>query len=270
MLLALPPCAALTRFVRLYCLVEDIAGERAGVVIETCPYPGAVLTVNLGQPNSVADGPITPEVSFLGVQTKGRKWLSCPETYFVMIFLTFDGLARLFPHDGALTANDLADLGSLIGDSATARLLADISAAPDPAAIAEQLDGWLVKRLEGSRPIPEMSGLAEACARLRGGQEIQGIARSLNVNRRQIGRWFQRYIGLSPKSVMMIERLNGSVRNIQLGNGGPVDGYCDQAHQIRSWRKMMGVTPAAYANRTLSPMAAYLGRLRTEAPAFYL
>jgi len=269
MLLALSPCKALNRLVRLYYVVEDIAGVRAGAVIETCPYPGAVLTVNIGRPNSIADGPVTPVVSFLGAQTKRRKWSSCPETHFVMIFLTFDGLARLFPRDGAVTADDLVDLGSLIGDAAAGQLVADVSAAPDADAIAQLLDRWLLKRAERSPQAPEFFALSEACARLRAGQGVQEIAQSLNVSRRQIGRWFQRYIGLSPKSVMILERLNSSVRKIQLQNGDAVDGYSDQAHQIRSWRKLVGLTPKAYANRTLSPMAADFARLRTEAPAFY-
>ena len=132
MLLAIPPRATLARFVRCCCFVEDIAGERAGVVIETCPNPGSVLTINVGRPNSIAGGPITPAVSFFGPQTKTRKWLSGLDTYFLMIFLTIDGLVRLFPRDGALAADNLADLGSLIGDRAAGRLAGDVAAAPNP------------------------------------------------------------------------------------------------------------------------------------------
>jgi transcriptional regulator GlxA family with amidase domain len=186
-----------------------------------------------------------------------------------MIFLTFEGLARLFPRGGALTADHLADLGSLIGDAAAGRLVADVSAAPDPHAIAQLLDRWLLKRAEQSPQLPELFALSEACARLRAGQGAQDVAQSLRVSRRQIGRWFQRYIGLSPKSVMVLERLNSSVRKIQLQNGDAVDGYSDQAHQIRRWRKSVGLTPKAYGNRALSPMAADLAGLRADAPAFY-
>jgi AraC-like DNA-binding protein len=36
---------------------------------------------------------------------------------------------------------------------------------------------------------------------------------------------------------------------VQLGRGDPLAGFADQSHQIRTWKKRLDLTPAAYARR---------------------
>ncbi len=95
MLLSLSPAAALSGYVTGYWFVQDLAGDHRDKAIVTIPQAGGVLTINLGRPNRVLDGGLTPTLSLLGVRTRARNWQSDANTCFVMIMLTCSGMARL-------------------------------------------------------------------------------------------------------------------------------------------------------------------------------
>ncbi|EYS86834.1 transcriptional regulator [Cupriavidus sp. SK-4] len=264
------PCAALAPYVNGYWFVQDLAGVYAGRRIMTCPYPGAVLSVNFGRPNAMEGGPTVPQVSLLGFQSTSRQWRSWPDTYFVMAMLSGAGLARLFPGVGPDCKDRLLDLAGYLGDGAAHALSADLSAAWTPARIACQLDAWLLRRMTAIRPPAELAAISGAHALLRQGRQVQEVASLTAVNRRQLNRWFERHLGLGPKQLMDLERLQSSIQAVQRGEGDALSGYSDQPHQIRSWRRRLAQTPGDYARNGPSPLAEYFGRLPDDAPAFYL
>lgn len=271
MFLVQPPAPALAPFVAGYWFVQDLAGEHEGRPIRTSPHPGAVLSVNIGRPNAVEDGPLVPRASLLGVQTAARKWRSWSDTYFVMAMLTVRGLARLFPHSGLGSVDTLLDLGAITGDAAPRALAADVSAAWQPAVIAGLLDRWLLARLAAVEPAPGLARFAAATDVLRAGGTVEDAARHAEVTRRQLHRWCCRHLGLGPKQLMDLERLQASLQAVQSERGDPLAGFSDQAHQIRAWRRRLGETPGAYARQPRSPMAAYFGAGAPQAtPVFYL
>jgi hypothetical protein len=63
------------------------------------------------------------------------------------------------------------------------------------------------------------------------------------MNRRQLHRLFHRHLGIGPKLLADLERLHSSLRGVQTRYGDPLAGFSDQAHQIRNWRRRLGVTP---------------------------
>ena len=73
------------------------------------------------------------------------------------------------------------------------------------------------------------------------------------LNKRMLQRLFARYVGVSPKWVIQRYRLNEAAE--QLATGESVSqaelalnlGYSDQAHFIRDFKSIVGVSPAAYA-----------------------
>lgn len=270
MFLSLPPSPALADFVRGYWFVEDIPGVHEGTPIRTSPHPGAILSVNFGRPNAVEGGPTVPQVSLLGVQSEGRRWQSWSETYFVMVMMTCLGLARLFPRVGIDCKDRLVDVGALLGDGLAQGLSRDLSAAWVPHRVARQLDVWLLERLERVEAPRELRLLAKAQELLRTGVQVEEAAHSVEVSRRQLTRWFERHIGMNPKQVMVLERLQSSLASVQRGKGNAMLGYSDQAHQIRSWQRRLNVTPGRYARGGLSPAAEYFASTGSDGPAFYL
>lgn len=271
MFLSLPPAPELSALVQGYWFVEDLPGEHEGRPIRTSPIPLAVLSVNIGRPNATQDGTLVPGASLLGLQSRVRSWRSWSGTYFVMAMLTVRGLVRLFPHIGVDSADRLLDLGAILGDAGARALASDVDADPRPRRIAVLLDRWLGCRLRSTLPVREAARIAAAHAALRGGATVEAVARDMRVDRRQLHRWFRRHLGVGPKGLAELERLHSSLRAVQSGDGDPVAGFSDQAHQIRHWRRRLDVTPGAYAVAARSPMADYFGADGgARGPAFYL
>ncbi len=271
MFLTLPPAPQLAPYVHAYWFIEDIPGDYEGSPIRTSPLPVAVLSVNIGRPNASDDGALVPGTALLGLQTRSRLWRSWSDTYFVMAMLTVPGLIRLFPHSGSGSSDRLLELGAVTGDTNAGALCDGVTAALDPIPVAGELDRWLLARLAGSEPIVEGRRLVSAHRILRRGGSVTKAARAAGTNRRQLQRWCHRHLGVGPKTLADLERLQRSLRSVQTTQGDPVTGFSDQAHQIRTWRRRLGITPGAYRADTRSSLAAYFSANTTPAePIFYL
>lgn len=247
------PSPALRPYVSGYWRVCDIAGTHRGRPIDTAPRPGAVLTVNIGLPNRSSDGRPTPMASLLGVQTQARSWRSDVDTHFVMALLTPRGLARLFPGSAAEAVDLLVDLGAVVGDGPTGRLIDEAWARPD--SLAASVDAWLLARLDAVR-VPRSLELFDAAARelAAGASRVAVVADRLGVTRRHLSRLVGGHIGIGPKELLDLHRVDRSLRAVQAGDEGD-DGYSDQAHQIREWRRRLRTTPGRYARTGRSGLA---------------
>jgi len=271
MFLTLAPAPHLARFVTAYWFVEDIAGDYEGHAIRTSPVPAGILSVNLGRPNASEDGTLVPRAGLLGLQSGARSWQSWSDTYFVMAALSVPGMVRLFPRTGSASANRLIDLGAILGDAGAGALSDDVTAAFEPGRIAARLDRWLTDRLANSDPVPESNRLFAALAVLRAGGPVARAADAAEIDRRQVQRWLYRHLGIGPKEISDLERLQRSLRAVQTNHGDPVAGFSDQAHQIRTWRRRLGITPGTYARGRASSLAAHFGAdPESSGPAFYL
>lgn len=264
------PAPALVPYVAGYWFVQDLPGAYEGRPIQTSPLPGGVLSFNFGRPNAMEGGPVVPSVSLLGVQTVARRWRSWAETYFVMAMLTVRGLARLFPATGHGTSDRLVDLAAVIGSPSARAIHVDLQARWSPQAVRTRLDAWLLQRLEQTPPPRELERLCRAHERLRAGSGVAAAAAAVEVSRRQLGRWCRTHLGIGPKRLMDLERLQASLRALQRGQGDPLRDYSDQAHQVRTWRRRLGITPSAYHRRGPSDLATHSMDTGQEAPAFYL
>lgn len=245
--------------------------SHAGSLIRTSPVPLAVLSVNMGRPNAQENGGLVPNASVLGLQSRARAWQSWSETYFVMAMLTIPSFIRLFPNVGADSTDMLLDLGAIAGDAAAHSLTDDIGADQGPRTIAAMLDKWLIARLMSTSPITELRQITVAHDILRRGETVERAARTAQVNRRQLHRLFHRHLGVGPQELVVLERLHSSLSAVQTGRGDPLHGFGDQAHQIRSWRRRLGVMPGAYSRAARMLMADHFSRDGNAlGPAFYL
>ena len=81
---------------------------------------------------------------------------------------------------------------------------------------------------------------------------VRDLVTKSGLGLRTLQRLFAEYVGVGPKWVVQRYRLHEVAERLE---SGPVDhaalaleiGYSDQAHFIRDFKAMVGVTPAAYA-----------------------
>ncbi|NTX33883.1 MULTISPECIES: helix-turn-helix domain-containing protein [unclassified Myxococcus] len=264
--LALPPHAALSPLVMGYWFIEDLEGSYEGKPIRTTPHAGAVLTLNFGRPCASEFAAGAPRASLLGIQSHPRNWSSGEGCSFVMVMLRPPGLARLFPALGKDSRDDMLELGGVLGDGAARRLCDDLAAAWAPRRVAARLDDWLLRRLSASRALVGVSQLGHAWATLLRTSRVDEAAREVSVSRRQLERWFSLYAGHTPKQLLGLDRIQSSLHAAQTGKGDPLQGFSDQAHQIRQWRRHLGMTPGRYSRASKSILAEYFAQARDAAP----
>lgn len=128
--------------------------------------------------------------------------------------------------------------------------LGDVSMTSDRMRMVE---AWLMGRLEQARRCSPV--VTEAVRRLRqsGGQVlIQDLSDWLDIGRRQLERLFVREVGISPKRlarIIRVSRAKSLLKQARDASGaeiGCMSGYFDQAHFIRDFSSVVGLTPMAY------------------------
>lgn len=248
------PAPALRGWIAGYWFVRDLEGAHRGRPVHTGPVPYAALSIDLAQPNLDDSGRPVPQTSLLGLQPRARSWWPSERTEFVMVLLTPVGLVRLLPHAGA-SAAALLDLGAVLGDADAHRMRGTLLAIDDDAARVAALDAWFLARARRVDAPRELHAIAAAHACLRAGGTVAAAAQAADTHARQLDRWLLRHLGIGPKALMDLERLHASVGAVQRGCGEATEGYSDQAHQIRSWRRRLGTTPGAYRRAGLDTLA---------------
>jgi len=145
-------------------------------------------------------------------------------------------------------ANRTVGLADLLG--APAGLLAEqLAEAPDWAARFRLLDTVLLSRLrDGPALARPMHGAWQRLTGTHGRLRIAALADELGWTRQHLGTRFREHIGLTPKTVARLARLN--LATTLLPRYAPADvalacGYTDQAHLNRDFRLLTGVTPTA-------------------------
>ncbi len=264
----LPAAPNLATYIRGYWFIRDLDGHYDGRAVRTAPHPGAALSINIAKPNRLEGITPAPSLSLAGIQTQCRTWIASDETYFVMAMLTLPGLAALFPGTGAAAANGLVDLEGDLGHRVTESLTRSVAAGWDPAAIKPILDAWLSERLR-TLPFDTAAYRAiRAYPRLKTAN-VGETAQRMGVSRRQLTRWFRDSIGIGPKALQDLERVSDSLWAVQSG-GDAAEGYYDQSHQIRAWRRHTGTTPVRYRFAGPSDIAAHFAERYGKHTPFYL
>ncbi len=131
-----------------------------------------------------------------------------------------------------------------------ARALAD----PDSAAALAKIDAFLRERCPAPDPQVELvRRITDRAAADREITRVEPLAAIFGLGTRGLQRLFADYVGASPKWVIQRYRLHEASERIARGEVADwaalaLDlGYADQAHFIRDFRRLVGRTPAAYA-----------------------
>jgi AraC-like DNA-binding protein len=156
-----------------------------------------------------------------------------------------------------VSSRELRDDSAAIRDVWGARgrsLDARLAGARDADAAIRIIEGELESRIAGARAPDPRVARAVATLRAAGGElPIPAVAARAGVGERQLERLFDERVGYGPKMFARVVRLQRTTHAIQRGSLASwarfaVDcGYADQAHLVREFRALTGVTPTVYA-----------------------
>jgi AraC-like DNA-binding protein len=104
---------------------------------------------------------------------------------------------------------------------------------------------------------------------------VEPLARDLGISRQHLGRAFRDQVGVGPKLLARIARVQRAVRCLQggqlssLAQAAAAAGYFDEAHMDRDFRELVGVTPgqAQASPATIRPIPSLLSGLDRPGPA---
>ncbi|MEE1763531.1 MULTISPECIES: AraC family transcriptional regulator [unclassified Streptomyces] len=147
-----------------------------------------------------------------------------------------------------------------------------LAAYPDWQSRFELLDRLLAVRLRGGPPwSPRIDWAWRALHRTAGRIPVRLLAAETGWSHRQLERRFLQQVGMPPKSLAQVLRLQEALRQRRHGltwaNAAGAAGYHDQAHFTRNFKAMIGCTPGRFAALRADPDAhGPLDALPTTSP----
>jgi AraC-like DNA-binding protein len=236
------PSPDLEPYVEHYWLVEwDLRGqtpERA----ETLPHP-SVHMIFEGDGKSRISGAARAKFSRL-LEDKGSVFAVkfTPGGFYPFVRVPVSRFADM--------TKSLRDVFGAEGDDLDRAVLAESTPLPRINLIEDFLRS-LKPKLDGN--VQLVTDIVYSVAKDRAILKVEDLVDRHELNKRTLQRLFIRYAGVSPKWVIQRYRLHEAAE--QLGSGTPISqaelalnlGYSDQAHFVRDFRTLVGVSPAAYA-----------------------
>jgi AraC-like DNA-binding protein len=212
------------------------------------PLVGVVLIVSLG-PDMEIDGQLVG--SFVaGLWDRPTVTGHHGEQAGYQLYLDPLGARRLLGVPATELANRLVALDDVVGGFGTelTERLANIACARERHATAQRL---LARRLS-SDDAPAWE-VAYALARLRstrGAARIESLAEEVGWSRRHLATRFRELVGLAPKTVGRMCRVEHAAELVRAGDRladvAYEAGYADQAHFNREFRELVGCTPSEF------------------------
>ena len=234
--------------------------------------PIVPLIINLGDPFRIrmgANGSIEHRSFLAGLYDGYADVASIGRAHCMQVDLTPLGAYRYF----AMPMRDLAARTVALDQIGAFDELAErLYDAPDWATRFALLDRFVRRRLAAAAAPSSAIAWAWRQLALSGGRvRVAALAGEIGWSRKHLAQRFAIEVGAGPKTAGRILRFARARRTIDAGARahGPVDwaglaaelGYADQAHLIREFRAMAGVTPADY----LRDVAGRFRALDTEA-----
>jgi AraC-like DNA-binding protein len=251
--LALPP--PLDRWVECVWSVQAPAAPAAGfdtIVPDGCPE----LILQLGDRYECTDGRRTelqPAAFLMGALSGPLRVRPRGGTHTVGIRFRPGGLSSFL----RLPLHELTDRALPVADAfgAAGRELCErVASARGAGDLVHAAGRFLLPRLA---PRPGGRALAGALVRSRGRTSVDALAAGAGVSTRHLERVFRDEVGLSPKRLARVVRVQEVLRRAGAAPGRWVDvaldcGYADQAHLVRDFRELTGESPARWSGSELA------------------
>ena len=252
----LQPSPDLRPFVEVYLDIQASEGGTSRHTKMARLYPAPALSmgfsygtgcslVTIGEGNPVP----MPRLSFGGYFFEPKEYYWSGQVKVFTVCFKPWGLSHLtrFPfHEGLNQSLDLYHLFGRRVHEVEGRLCECTSLYECRDVVESFLRSELLERQEDRLVLDALHTIT----REHGGIHIKDLASTYGLSRKQFGRRFQERVGLSPKGFSRIIRfqhtlrlLKGPIRSIEVACES---GYFDQAHFIREFREMAGISPGKY------------------------
>ncbi|MGZ4179632.1 MAG: helix-turn-helix domain-containing protein [Solirubrobacteraceae bacterium] len=222
------------------------------------PLAGVVLIVSLG-PDMEIDGRAAG--SFVaGVWDRPTVTGHYGEQAGYQLYLDLIGARRLLGVPGNELANRLVALEDVLGSFA-AELNARLADAPDATQRHNIAQRLLVARLSDQpATTPEIEYALARLRATRGAVSIEAVATEVGWSRRHLGARFREAVGLPPKALGRLIRIEHAAQRVRAGDPladvAYAGGYADQSHFNRDFRELVGCTPTQFPFVQDMPSAA--------------
>lgn len=127
------------------------------------------------------------------------------------------------------------------------------------------LEAFLVNRLNNKNTIDVITASSiETLLSLKGQLTIDQLAVQQSTSRRQLERRFATIVGLSPKQLAKIIRLQHTLKSLEqnqfnnLASLAVENGYFDQAHFIKDFKEFTGMTPKQFYADSLKMSSLFI------------
>lgn len=155
-----------------------------------------------------------------------------------------------------LPLSDLADkempLEYLFGEATARKLEQDMIQATDTTARIGIIEAFLINKLHDSATIENIvTTTVDALVATKGSSSIHTMMRNDLAKRRKLERNFRKQIGISPKQLGRVIRLQTALhmllnKNESLTRIAYESEYFDQAHFIKDFKEFTGITPGEF------------------------
>jgi AraC-like DNA-binding protein len=262
------PSALLQPFVKCFWTLEDeatVSPVRQRVVPDGCmemifnygdrfyqyPEDGSCIL----QPQSFIFGQIT---SFLEIAPSGV-------TGLVAARFVPEGLAPFLDYPVAYLENKAVAIQDIFG-KAGEELAQAIIASLSTRERIHLIEKFLLSKLESQATIDSIThACVETILKTQGQLGVSELADKLNIHRRNLERRFETAVGMSPKQLSRIVRLQSTLKLLEqkkysnLTSLAYESGYYDQAHFIKDFKEFTGISPKSFFAENLRLSALFIG-----------
>ncbi|MBS1665438.1 MAG: AraC family transcriptional regulator [Bacteroidetes bacterium] len=202
-----------------------------------------------------------PEAFLYGQITEYKEvYCQGPAQLAIVVFHS-QGLSRLLNVPVSGLNNSVIPLGEIFGvDGMT--LQKGLGASGELSEKVSQIEDFVRRMLvgHGIGGDPLVASALDVIQRYNGVIHIEELTGIVGCQPRQLERKFNAAVGLSPKHLCNIVRVHAFIKLLQSEDGASLtdcayeSGYYDQAHLIREFRKVTGLTPSQYIKKA-TPLA---------------
>lgn len=241
------PSSDLDTYVEHYWVVEWDLRRRPSYRAETLPHPSVHMIFEAGGRGRIR-GPAR--------ELRPRRLKGAGRVFAVKF--TPAGFYPFAREPVSSLTDKVVALRTLFGSDA-APLERAINAERTDVGRVEIVEAFLRGRMtEPDEAVARLSAVVYAAAGDRTLTRVDDLAGRFRMNTRTLQRLFARYVGVSPKWVIQRYRLHEAAERLAAGG---VDhaalaselGYSDQAHFARDFKRVVGMSPAAYERITGAP-----------------
>jgi len=172
----------------------------------------------------------------------------------IMIFIHPCGLYQLFGHDMSLLTNTTMPLARFLGEDECRKLIKKLNKASGNDRIIEVLNDFFSSQLPAFDLAPKVKCALDYIHENNGNVSVRDIEVNCFITARSLERYFNLYIGLSPKEYAKIFRFKCLVNFINQTPGVTwaelceQNGYYDQSHLSRYFSRYLKVKPGEVVN----------------------